>query len=99
MQKRSRGSGLAARIRHNRDSKCIKNLFPQPQSKYKKSFELRTMLVLEVVCFTNPSMMEMVSNSNKKKGNKLKQLKERQQEIRIKMKCDREDFRERKKPQ
>lgn len=56
------------------------------------------MLVLEVVCFINPSMMAMVGDS-KTKGNKLKQLKERQREIRVKMKCDREDFRERKKTQ
>lgn len=53
------------------------------------------MLVLEVICFVSPSMMEMVGDSRKEK--KLKQLKKRWQEIRIKMKCDREDSREREK--
>lgn len=41
-------------------------------------------------------MMEMAGDSSKKQY-KLKQLKERWREIRIKMKCDREDFSKREK--
>lgn len=71
----SRGPGLAAKMRHVRNSKYTKK---------------EPVLVLKVVCFVSPSWWKWWGEK------KVEAAQSRWREIRIKMKCDRGDRRERK---